>query len=441
MTNSRRDIAAYLTGAGISGIGGLLTTPVILSLYGVAILGQWGLVEAVLAFAVPLVLLGAHLGLIKQIAYDRKAPLSALRAIVICAQPTLVLSISIIILVALLLDQKTSIALSLAALVYGEALLLLACSALRGAERAWSYAATQALRPVLFVGLIALFGQRSNEGQLFELVFARLVCTIAVLAFALLPLLYLRRLSRRDNGASWQNGPAFRDAVRYGAPIFAASISQILIDSADRFFLAGTAGTVATGEYIAHVKLVSVISLGMITPFSLWWAQERYRCFNLADAGKARIASIAETWLYCLVLGAMAMALLSPHAFPYFATGARFDPSLLSILLLSVLAAGMIYPLNNAAMLPGNTQWNAWGGFLAAGFNLLLCGLLVPPFGARGAALAALAANTVLTGSLFILSQRSFAVPVSGSRLLFHGIGGAGLIVAGAHLSSIHVAL
>lgn len=440
MKNSRRDIAAYLVGAGLSGLGGLIATPVILSFYDISILGQWGLVEALVAFAVPLVLVGTHLGLIKQIAYDQNAPLAALRTLGLCVQPMLALGVAGIFLGVLLIGEGTSIALALAALVYGEALLLLASSALRGAEHAWSYASTQVLRPIVFIGLVLLFGPCAETGdQLLWLVVARLASTAAVLALALLSLQRLRRAARTDHVPGLQGWSALRDAVRYGAPIYAVSFSQILIDSADRFFLAETAGSAATGEYIAHVKLVSMVNLGMIAPFSLWWAQERYRCFNLAEAGKVRIARIAGIWLYCLVFGAMSIAALSPLVFPHFAPGATFDPPLLSILLISVLAAGMIYPLNNAAMLPGNTHWNAWAGFAVAGINLLLCGLLVPRFGARGAALAACAANLVLTGSLHTLSQRSFAVPVSGRRLLLVGLVGAGLIVVVAHCSGTHV--
>ena len=437
MKNSRRDIAAYVAGAGLSGIVGLIATPVILSLYSVSILGQWGLVEALLAFAVPLVLVGTHHGLIKQVAYDRYAPQAALRTLAFCIQPLLALVIAGVFMGALLLGQEPPVALALAALVYSEALLLLTTSALRGAGHAWAYAAAQTARPFLFIGLILLADLFAKAADpLLGLVVARLGSAAAALLLAFLSLQGLERTVSAEAEPGLRGRAAFADAVRYGMPIYAISFSQLLIDSADRFFLVATFGSAAAGSYLAHVKLVSVVSMGMIAPFSLWWSQERYLCFNLAEAGKLRIARIAQIWLCCLISGALAIAGLSPLVFPHFAPGAAFDPFLMSILLLSVLAAGMIYPLNNAAMLPGNTHWNAWGGFIAAALNLLLCSMLIHRFGARGAALAAFAANVVLTGSLFILSQRTFAVPISGRRLLLIGLGGASLIAAAAHFSA-----
>lgn len=375
----------------------------------------------------PFALLGAQIGIVKQIGYDRVPASTAIRALFSAFHPYLMAAFITFAVIAMILGVAPMLGAVLAGVAFLESMLLLLMSGFRGGGLYWRFSILQGIKAFGFLGLaVCLPASDGDSEAVFLLAGARLGA--AALALAMGAGLVLPFVRARE-GMTLETARSLAcDAIRYGAPIYVMSLMQTVMESSDRGFLAVFSGSVATGEYVSHVKLVGLLSLGVIGPFSMWWGAERYRLLADPEFGPAAIARVARLWFIVLSVLAVAIGALSPLLMGWLAPGVRVNPEVLALLLGAAIAAGMAYPLNNAALIPGKTMMNIWVGLMATLSNLVLCALLVPRTAEVGAAVATFVGNVVLVSCLFLRGQREFIIPVSGSVLALTGGGVAVLL-------------
>lgn len=420
-------LLASAAGALAAGACGILVMPMVISRHGVGVWGDWAIFEAVVSVLAPLGLMGAQIGIVKQIGYDRRPVGSTLLALLSTFCPFLILGFLALAAIGVVWGLAPVLGVTFAGVAFLESTLLLLMSGFRGGGLYWRYSILQAVKALAFLGGAACLPLSVDAGEaVAQLAGARLgAAALALIIGAGLVLPFVQI----GEGMAFDASRALaRDAVTYGAPIYMMSLMQTVMESSDRGFLAIFSGSIATGEYVSHAKLVGLLSLGVIGPFSMWWGAERYRLLAKPEFGRVAIARIAWLWLLVLSVLAVATGALSPVLMVWLAPGVRVNPEVLALLLAAAIAGGMAYPLNNAALLPGRTMMNVWVGLFATLFNLILCAALVPNAGAEGAAVAAFAGNAVLVLGLFQRSQREFAIPVSGPALALAG-GGVGLLL------------
>ncbi|MCB9899683.1 MAG: polysaccharide biosynthesis C-terminal domain-containing protein [Planctomycetes bacterium] len=204
------------------------------------------------------------------------------------------------------------------------------------------------------------------------------------------------------------DGKVVKALVRYGLPLMPGALSAVVLSLSDRrFFIAfgmdGEGGVYAFGD-----KWARMVEMLLITPLLGMWPAVMFNIARDVDA-KQQFARLAS--LFAAVGGAFAFGLtiMGPVITDVFDLS---DDNAFAgaAAVIGVLGAGYVcFGLNEVAragfQLTGRTRRTAFAMVLAALLNLALNALLIPRFGALGAASATLAAYATALGVTLWLSR------------------------------------
>jgi O-antigen/teichoic acid export membrane protein len=232
-----------------------------------------------------------------------------------------------------------------------------------------------------------------------------------ILAFIFLPELRTARFSPR----------IMKPLVRYGLPLLPAALSAVVLSLSDRRFLIGYGMTEENGLYAYGDKWARIVEFGLVVPLASMWPAVFYNMAKDPDA-KAQFARVAT--LFCGVAGSLAFAITMMGP----AITRLFDTSATHVFAgaagpIGVLAAGYtVSGLNEVArvgfQIKGRTHGTALSMALAAVLNLALNAILIPRFGAMGAAWATLAAYFSAVAFSLYLSRNIYRQRWEYGRLL-----------------------
>lgn len=216
--------------------------------------------------------------------------------------------------------------------------------------------------------------------------------------------------------AVWRVGahfslPKFKGMARFGYPVMPWLLSNFVLVFSDRYFLNNSAGPAVVGIYSLAYKFAFLLAAFAFMPFNMVWDPQRYAIARKENA--PRIYARVFTYLN-IGLGVIAMLisvyvddLLRIMATPPFRPAALLVPVL--------LAAQVIYSwtafCNVGLFLRDRTRVLSRLSFVAVASVLVLNVLLIPRFGAWGAALATLGGYAVRSGTVIVASQRAYRIP------------------------------
>jgi O-antigen/teichoic acid export membrane protein len=232
-----------------------------------------------------------------------------------------------------------------------------------------------------------------------------------ILAYIFLPELRTARFSPR----------IMKPLVRYGLPLLPAALSAIVLSLSDRRFLIGYGMTEENGLYAYGDKWARIVEFGLVVPLASMWPAVFYNMAKDSDA-KAQFARVAT--LFCGVAGTLAFAITMMGP----AITRLFDTSATHVFAgaagpIGVLTAGYtVLGLNEVArvgfQIKGRTHGTALSMVLAALLNLALNALLIPRFGAMGAAWATFVAYFSAVAFSLYLSRNIYRQRWEYRRLL-----------------------
>ena len=229
---------------------------------------------------------------------------------------------------------------------------------------------------------------------------ARGGCVVAV---SLVAVAALRPVLRLD----WSR---YADALRYGFPLLLTTFIYALTDMTDRWFLAEFAGVVAVGTYALHLKVAAILSQAIVIPFGLWFPPERFKRLDAHDGGRRFfIRTAVGLAIICGYLSG-AVWLARDLVLPLIAPGVVASPLVLACCLGAVTCLALSQALNVGLLLPGHTGKNALCTGYAVVASVVAASLLVPSFGAEGAAISRLLGGLVLVGTTAAWSHRIFPI-------------------------------
>jgi O-antigen/teichoic acid export membrane protein len=397
---------------------------------GAAEFARWSLFEPVVIVLSQLVLLGVNYGLIKQINQDGLSPIASVRGLFLAGQPLLIAVSIAVFLVSFRLGLSLPGSLFLALLIYAEAIFLLLFSSYRASGSIAGFAVSSFLKVLAFVTVLALALRyhvptlRRAEDVIFWSFWAALFGLAA--GFLTVRLLHSRQFftppKRRES--PWR---IYGDAVRYGVPLLATGLLAMAIEFAGRYILDSYIDRGQLATYVVSVKLAAIVEVLVITPFGLWWPTERFRWLESGDGGRQFFKAVTVGMLAVLLVAAGALWLASEWVVSWLAPGVPSNRHVVLLLVFSMVARGMAYPLNVGALKEGKTHWNIFAALTAAAVNGALCFLLIPRAGIVGAACATLASHVCYTAFLTVISQRIHPVPLPLARM-------AGLVLISALL-------
>lgn len=227
------------------------------------------------------------------------------------------------------------------------------------------------------------------------------------------------------------DGALLRRMLGYGLPLVPVSVSYAIIGFVDREALQRTASLDAVGVYGVAMKFFAVISMG-ISAFNLAFGPFAYAKAHEPDAPKL-FARVLALYVALASAGALVVGLFAPPIVAVLATKDYAG------------AAGPALWLGFAAVAQGAYSVAALGislslktpllvGVAAAAALVAIVAnqVLVPRFGAEGAAMATFLAHVVSTVLVYVVAQRVRPMPYRGAKLaaLFAGALALGLAAA-----------
>ena len=211
----------------------------------------------------------------------------------------------------------------------------------------------------------------------------------------------------------WRTGGRFSRPklglmVRFGAPMVPWLLSNFVLVFSDRYFLNHFAGTAVVGIYSLAYKFAFVLTAFAFTPFQMVWEPQRFAVARSPDAQEVypRVFTYLNLALggAALLMALYVTDLLRVMAAPAFLPAARLVPIL--------LASQVIYHWtafsNLGLFLRERTGMLGRLAVVAVVATLGLNFLLIPRYGAWGAAAATLIAYGIRFALVYATSQRAY---------------------------------
>jgi O-antigen/teichoic acid export membrane protein len=415
MLKKLANLPGYFAVTTITAIARFFFVSLLIRNLGAAEFGRWSLFEPIVVVLSQLVLLGVNFGLIKQINQDRLSPVAVVRALFLAGQPLSIGVSATVFLVSFRLGLSWPGPLFLALLIYTESIFLLLFSSYRASGSIGGFAVSSFLKVLAFLAVlvVALHYRLPMFHKAEDVIFWSFWASLVGLSsgFLAVRLLHFRQFftrSRRPE-SHWR---VYGDAVRSGLPLLATGLLAMAIEFAGRYILDSFIDRGQLATYVVYVKLSTIVEVLVITPFGLWWPTERFRWLESKDGGRRFFRAASVGMLAVLLVAAGVLWLASEWVVSWFGPGIPSNRHVALLLIFSMVARGMAYPLNVGALKEGKTHWNVYGALAAAVVNIALCFILIPRAGIVGAAYATIASHICYTAFLTVISQRIHPVPL-----------------------------
>ena len=260
----------------------------------------------------------------------------------------------------------------------------------------------------LALGLVAvaLLG-KGVDGLLF--VQMAVACFVLPLGLWMIRRDLTKRLDFRDWG---------KRLVAFGYPFIFAGLAYWLFGSMDRWMLAAMASVEETGIYSVAFRLSTVVMFVNMAFGQAWSPYAIKVKTDFPDTYRAFYARVLLALLYCMLAIGGGVALFSGELIGLLMPGEYAASALpLSILCLGVVLQSTQQITAVGISLERKTYLLARMAWLTAFVNLTANWLLIPPFGAAGAAWGTCISYFVLTGGYMYFTQNLHRLPISWRKL------------------------
>ncbi len=235
---------------------------------------------------------------------------------------------------------------------------------------------------------------------------------------------------RRDQLALGFDRRLLRAMNRFGVPLIPTGLMLWVLNFSDRIFIVHISGRAENGLYELGVRLASANVL-LLTAFRTAWPAFAY---SISDDDEAR-RTYAYVLTYLIALASwvsLTLGLLAPWlahllATPQYYPGSRVVAPL--SFAATAFAGYIVVSIGVGRVRRTQFNWVVTGA--AAIVNFALNIILIPPYGMMGAAIATVAAYTVLFLGMTWRAQRLFFVPYQWRRILLAVGVAVALTVAG----------
>ena len=235
--------------------------------------------------------------------------------------------------------------------------------------------------------------------------------------------------SRRRLGLQFDRS-LYRAMNRFGLPLVPSALALWLTNFSDRFFLVKLADPHEVGLYSIGVRIASAILL-LLTAFRMAWPAFAYSIDD--DREAQRTYSFVLTYVVLVTCWlALALGLLAPWIVRLITTRPFYPAqNVVAPLAFGAAAFGayIVVQIGTGRARRTGTNWLVTG--LGALVNVVLNVALIPPFGRVGAAVATVAAYTLLFLAMAWRANRVFPVAYQWRRVVTLAVAGVGLTVLG----------
>ncbi len=247
----------------------------------------------------------------------------------------------------------------------------------------------------------------------------------ALVGFAVLPLaiFFIRKDITRQIDKSWA-----WEMVRFGYPFIFASVAYWLFGSMDRWMLASMTSVEEVGIYSVAFRFGTLV-LFVSAAFGQAWSPVAIKIRTDDPEGyKNTYVQVLFLLLYVMLFVGGGVALFSGEGISLFMPEAYASSALpLSILCFGIVLQSTQQVTAIGISLEKKTYLFARLAWFTAFINFALNWVLIPMYGAVGAASATFFSYLILTGSYLVFTQRLHPLPIPWKRLLFFLFLGSGV--------------
>jgi len=288
----------------------------------------------------------------------------------------------------------------------GIAYVQIALSLPRADGLAGRYLILQLIRGVMALTLLVLLLNSAGMDAIPSFMTARWAPSFLI-AFAAIVIMW-----KKTEDSKNRKGPEglTKEILGFSLPLIPATLSMIVLSSADMFMLRSIYPDMAESGYYEWASRACLVLMPLILGFNMAWKRFIFRKKRtggtLAELGRAGL-------LFMLIVnwGALILAMSSPWIVPLIGGGQFLRAAgVLPTLAGAVALYGLFLISQTGCLLTGQTRYIAgmtlFGAMLNIGFNFRL----IPIAGALGAAFATLGTNLFMALSLFWLGRKVFPI-------------------------------
>lgn len=299
-------------------------------------------------------------------------------------------------------------------------------SILRAEKKSKVYAFLTLSTFVLTAGLNIIFVAYMNLGIL-GILWAGLISTFI---FVLVGLYLCRHMLQAV--FSWT---VIVSMLRYGLPLVPSSISLYILNQADLWFLQHFSTMQEVGVYVLGYKIGSIINMIMFQPIQMIWMPIVYEIEHQPDAKIFYERALTYIFMIgcwgALVLSYFSEEILLLMADPKYHIAYIFVPWVA----FAYVMHGAYFIVVIGVFLKGKTSYTIWIVGLAGISNILFNFLLIPTFGAWGAAQSTLISFALLFCITWLINRRIYPLQYEWGRILKIALTSLTLLVAGRYIS------
>lgn len=206
---------------------------------------------------------------------------------------------------------------------------------------------------------------------------------------------------------------------RYGYPFVFAGAAYWVFGSMDRWMLIEFADAEEVGLFSMGFKIASVVTF-LIYAFSQAWSPFAFKTYGENPAYREIYTRILSGWFFLLALAGLGIALFGREVLMLLTPPAYWPSApIVGICAAGLALFGTTHITAVGLSLERKTMLLTYAAWLAAIANVLLNLVLIPRWGALGAAASTLLSYFLLTSCLLYWSQRLHPLPLEKAKLGF----------------------
>ncbi|SRR5579875_485251 len=212
--------------------------------------------------------------------------------------------------------------------------------------------------------------------------------------------------------------------LSFGLPNVSNFISAWVLQLSDRLLLGRLGSLSQTASYAVAYSLGGIVSVVILSPFSLAWPSAMYKIGRKENA--AQIFRLIFRWYsIVLLIATYGLSLVSTFTlYIFFPPAYRAAAPIIPVIALSTMFYGTYNMFTTGIALKRKTWFAALFTTIAAIVNIGINLILIPLYGSMGAALSTLFAYALLACIAYIVNRRIYPVPYEiGFFIFILGVG------------------
>lgn len=205
--------------------------------------------------------------------------------------------------------------------------------------------------------------------------------------------------------------------VRFGSPFIAASLAYWIFGSIDRWMLAELSTTEEVGLYSIAFKFATIL-IFLNSAFGQAWSPHVMKIYSTDPNYRTILSRFFSLWLYFLAFVGIGLSLFSTEVLQLLTPPSYWPAAnILPFILMGIVFCGTTQFTAVGISIEKKTYILSVVSWITAAINFLLNLILIPSYGALGAAGATLFAYFFMTSAYFFCSQRLHPLPLEYTKL------------------------